>query len=94
MSTTIEMVRFGRTLTDRTYGKRAAETILRRYKIPVSLDFKGVISLGSSFGDEIIAAIGPEQQNRIPVRNTNGAVRACLEKVALDSDVSLEFLDA
>ncbi len=93
MSTTIEMVQFGRTLTDRTYGKRTAETILRRYKIPVSLDFKGVISLGSSFGDEIIAAIGPEQQNRITVRNTNGAVRACLEKVTLDSNVSLEFSD-
>ena len=93
MSTTIAMVKFGRTLTDRTYGKRVAADILRDHKNQVSLDFKEVISLGSSFGDEIIAAIGPRQQNRIMVRNTNGAVRACLEKVALDSNVSLEFAD-
>lgn len=91
MNTTIEMVQFGRTLTDRTFGKRTAETILSRFKTPVLLDFKGVISLGSSFGDEIIAAIGPEQQNRITIRNTNDAVRVCLEKVALDSSVSLDF---
>jgi hypothetical protein len=85
------MVQFGRTLTDRSFGKLAVETILRESRIPVVLDFKGVISLGSSFGDEIISAIGPRQENRIQVRNTNGAVQACLEKVALDSNVLLEF---
>ncbi len=89
MNTTIAMAQFGRTLTDRPYGKRAAETILRDYTFPVTLDFKGVISLGSSFGDEIATAIGPKQEGRIPVLNINGAIRACLEKVATDTNVEL-----
>lgn len=92
MSTLVEMGRFGRTLTDRPFGERTAKIILRDHSLPVTLDFKGVIALGSSFGDEVIGAIGAEQENRIPVLNTNGAVRACLEKVAVDANVSLAFL--
>jgi hypothetical protein len=94
MTTTIEMVRFGRTLTDRLYGKQTAEAILREYGPPIALDFKGVISLGSSFGDEIVAALGPTQGWRIGVLNTNGAVRACLRKVGSDARVEIDFLDS
>lgn len=92
MSSTIHMVQFGRTLTDRPYGKSIAEKILREYKIPITFDFKGVISMGSSFGDEIIAAVGPKQNNLIHVQHTNGAVRSCLEKVGVDLNVSIKSL--
>ncbi len=93
MTTTVEMAQFGRTLTDREYGKRTADKILGGYQFPITLNFKGVISLGSSFGDEIVAAVGPKQQGTISILNTNGAVRACLEIVASDSNVLLIFQD-
>ena len=87
----LDMIKFGRTLTDRPYGKSVAEAILKEGTFPVSLDFKGVISLGSSFGDEVLNAIAPKQGHVLLVTNTNQAVRSCLEKVAEDSKIKLTF---
>ncbi len=50
------MKNYGVILTDRTLGKDIALKILDRESFPVTLDFKGVIALGSSFGDELIAS--------------------------------------
>lgn len=86
----IEMIKFGRTLTDRPYGQQVAEKIRDSETFPVSLDFSGVMSLGSSFGDEILSIIKTKQET-IEVRNANVAIRACLEKVAQDMQVKIDF---
>ncbi len=88
----IEMIKFGRTLTDRPYGRQVADTLVKEGEFPVSLDFKGVISLGSSFGDEVLNAISARQDKKIRVLSTNGAVLSCLEKVAEDSGIALEIV--
>lgn len=84
----ILMNRFGRILTDRTYGKTVAEKILKEETFPAVLDFKGVISLGSSCGDEILSAI-KTCQNEVTIQNANKAVESCLEKVAVDLNLHL-----
>lgn len=89
---TIEMLKFGRTLTDREYGKRIAETILNGYTFPAVLDFKGVISLGSSCGDEIISSISSQQKRIIEVINANDPVKNCLDRVAEDLKVKIRHL--
>jgi anti-anti-sigma regulatory factor len=89
---TISMNKFGRTLTDREYGKKVAETILQEATFPVVLDFKGVITLGSSCGDEILNAIAPKQNFRVQAANANEAIKSCLEKVAEDSKFEISFL--
>lgn len=90
---TIKMNTYGRTLTDREFGKSVAAAILAEASFPVILDFKGVITLGSSCGDEILNAIAPRQGNRVEVMNLNQPVRSCLEKVALDSRIEIIILD-
>ena len=90
---TLEMIKFGRTLTDREYGKRIAVSILKKDSFPLLLDFKGVISLGSSCGDEIVNAIALKQGNTIEVTNTNQAIRHCLEMVAQDAKITICFIE-
>lgn len=91
MKKIFEMKNFGRTLTDREYGRKIAMTILEENIFPLALDFKGVMSLGSSCGDEIFNAIGPKQEYSIEVFNVNDPVRACLDKVSEDSKVVIVF---
>jgi anti-anti-sigma regulatory factor len=90
----ISMVKYGRTLTDREYGKSVSQTLIRENGFPMTLDFQGVMALGSSCGDEIVNAIGILQNREIRVLNVNQAVRACLEKVAEDTKVKVVFASA
>ncbi len=89
---TLGMIKFGRTLTDREYGKSIAEALLKEEIFPLLLDFKGVIAMGSSCGDEIFYAIAPKQNHHIQVTNANQAIRSCLENVAQDTKVTLTFV--
>jgi len=59
----VSINRFGRTLTDCEYGKSVAKIILQGDEFPLMLDFRGVMSLGSSYGDEIFDTIA---SNRNP----------------------------
>ena len=88
----VKMVKFGRTLTDREYGKSIATSLLKEGVFPIALDFSGVISLGSSCGDEILNAVATRQNREIEISHANQPVRSCLEKVAVDSKVKLKFL--
>ncbi|HAR41035.1 MAG TPA: hypothetical protein DCS07_00110 [Bdellovibrionales bacterium] len=87
----VQMIKFGRTLTDREYGKKVAATIIQDATFPVILDFKGVITLGSSCGDEILNVLGPRQNSQVQITNANEPVRSCLEKVAEDSKIKIDF---
>ena len=84
------MKKYGVILTDRTLGKRIASQILEQESFPVFLNFQGVLSLGSSFGDEIIGVI-QKKQSIIPIKNANEAIKDCLEKIATDCEIELTF---
>jgi hypothetical protein len=88
----VPMNRFGRTLTDREYGKSVAKTIMQEDEFPLMLDFRGVMSLGSSCGDEILGAIASKQLSPLQVINANQAVKSCLQKVAEDLKFAINFL--
>jgi anti-anti-sigma regulatory factor len=83
---------FGRTLTDREFGKSVAARILTENSAPIALDFSGVITLGSSCGDEIVNAVADRQNREIEIFGANPAIVVCLEKVAEDLGVKLRFL--
>jgi anti-anti-sigma regulatory factor len=85
------MSRFGRTLTDREFGKTVANTIVSENQFPVVLDFKGVMALGSSCGDEIVNAVAAKQGGQVQVINANQAIKSCLGKVAEDLKVTIKI---
>ncbi len=89
---TFEMIKFGRTLTDRDYGKNIAATLSKETSFPLVLDFKDVMALGSSCGDEICNAIAPKQGNQVSVINANQAIQSCLKLVAEDLKITLHFM--
>jgi len=77
----IQMNQWGAILTDREFGKTVMMELRPRIDPPVELDFSGVISLGSSFADEVIAVIARLQGNSIFISNANKPVLACLSQL-------------
>ena len=90
---TIPMRQFGSTLTDRADGKKAFQEILRKTVFPVSLDFSGVVSLGSSFGDEVILTVAERQGNTITVLHANKVIQNAIRRSVEDSPVAVSFSD-
>jgi len=88
---TVAMNQFGSTLTDRADGKKAFREIFEKYRLPVTLDFKGVVSLGSSFGEEVILKIGPLQNNEITILNTNSVMKNSIRRIIEDTDIIVIF---
>jgi len=88
---TILMRKFGTTLTDRADGKKVFGEILRASTFPVALDFSGVVSLGSSFGDEVILKIAERQGNVLNVAHANHVVQNAIRRSIEDSPISVSF---
>lgn len=86
---TIMMNRFGSFLTGRDFGQKAMKELQSQLSYPVALDFAGTISLGSSFGDEIIPVIARKQGDQITVLNTNKAVWDCLIRIAEENKIRI-----
>jgi len=89
--TLVAMNKFGRTLTDRPDGKKAYETIVADNAPPYILDFKGVMSLGSSFGDEVVIRLAQLQSNQIKIVNINDGIRACIKRVTEGTTVRVDM---
>lgn len=88
----IKMNEFGLTLTGRPYGKDCYEKISRRgLSAPYLLNFKGVIALGSSFGEEIIVPLSKISSSEIAVTSANPAIKDCLEKIKIDFNLKLSY---
>ena len=81
---TIKMSQFGQILTGRDFGRKVIKELEGGLVHPVVLDFADTISLGSSFGEEIVPAIAKRQGDKVRVLNANKAIWACLQKIALD----------
>lgn len=79
---TIKMIEFGPILTGRDFGQKTMKELAAKIQHPVTLDFSGTISMGSSFGDEIIPPIAKQQGGEITVINANPAVQSCLQLIA------------
>ena len=89
--TVINMKEFGTVLTGREYGVNAAEKIFHHAKPPFTFNFQGVLTLGSSFGDEIIKAAKKITDTRIKVANANKVVRGALNQIQSDLKIELEY---
>ena len=90
---TVLMIEFGETLTDRADGKKAFAEIMRKNELPMELDFTGVISLGSSFGDEVILNLAKEQSNQVTIKNTNKVIKNSVRRIVEERNIDVLFKD-
>lgn len=87
----IKLSEYGAVLTGREFGSDVMESLLKDLKFPVAIDFEGVESLGSSFGDEIIPVIASKQGNKVKILNANHEVVATLKDIEFDAKIKLEI---
>lgn len=85
----INMTKYGTILTGRDFGKQAMAELKPLLKQPVELDFSGVTSLGSSFGDEVLPSIAQKQDNQLTVIGPNKAVWDCLLQIAEEYKIKI-----
>lgn len=83
------MNRYGTILTGREFGQQALAELERDLKLPVELDFRGVISLGSSFGDEVVPKIAQRQNGQLTVIGPSKAVWDCLRQIAEEYQIQI-----
>lgn len=87
----IKMKKFGLILTGREYGVNAAEQISKEFSPPFIFDFTGVLSMGSSFGDEIFKMASKVSKDNIKVINENNVIRAAISQVANDLGIKVDI---
>jgi STAS-like domain of unknown function (DUF4325) len=80
---------FGSVLTGRDFGRTVFQSLSQNLDHPVGLNFAGVESMGSSFGDEIIIPIARAQGNKIYVKYANSVVWSCLRDIAEDGKIDV-----
>ena len=83
------MNQFGSFLTGRDFGQKAMRDLEPQLRHPVALDFTGTISLGSSFGDEIVPVIAKRQGGKLVVLNPSKAVWDCLARIAAEHQIEI-----
>lgn len=88
----IKMSSFGSVLTGREYGANVAKKILSEFSPPLVFDFAGVLSVGSSFGDEIFKATVNLGTDKIKIQNVNKVVKAALSQVQSDLGITIEII--
>jgi hypothetical protein len=81
------MNKFGSVLTGREFGKETLKIIVTEY--PVTLDFAGIITLGSSYADEVLIPIAARQNNQMDVCNVNTPVWDCIQDVTKDGGIKV-----
>lgn len=87
------MRKYGTILTGRDFGKQIMEELALKLEYPVELDFREVISLGSSFGDEVIPVIAHKQNGQLTVIGPNKAVWNCLSQIAEEHKIQITKKD-
>ncbi len=89
----IELKKFGTVLTGRPFGVQTFTEINQTtHDSTVRLDFSGVLSLGSSFGEEVIVPLAKKQGNKITVVSTIPPVKDCIVLIATDFDLEIKFI--
>lgn len=89
----IVLKNFGVILTGRPYGVQIYSELQKEYDnaAGVEFDFTGIASLGSSFGEEVIVPFAKKQGNKITVYSANAPVRSCLQLIAKDFNLTVNF---
>jgi hypothetical protein len=87
----IKLNQFGAVLTGREFGADVMKGLSEQIKSPVCLDFDGVESLGSSFGDEVVPPLALRQSNSITIKNANDTVKAVLRDIATDANIVIDW---
>ena len=89
----IMLNKFGLILTGRPYGVQIYAELEKEYgNTPmVEFDFTGVASLGSSFGEEVLVPFAKKQGNNLIVKSASNPVRSCIQLIASDFSLSVEF---
>lgn len=89
----IMLKNFGVILTGRPYGVQIYSELQKEFSIEseVEFDFSGVASLGSSFGEEVIVPFAKRQGDKVTVRSANSPVRSCLQLIAQDFNLKIDF---
>lgn len=89
----IELKSYGSVLTGRPWGAQAYADIKESIgEEIIQLDFSGVFSLGSSFGEEFVVPIAKRQNNEIQIKGANAPVRNCLALIATDFNIKISFI--
>lgn len=89
---TISLKDYGAVLTGREFGAEVWGQISIDLKTPSELDFSGVETIGSSFGDEVIPPLAKAQGNKVGVRNVNEDMKTTIEDIANDAGIKVIFL--
>lgn len=89
--TTITLKIYGSVLTGREFGKNITAVVIKESSPPFTLDFSGVISMGSSFGDELLPALAKLQTEPLKVLNANQVVMSCINKIKEDSKIEVSL---
>ena len=89
--TKIKLNTHGTVLTGREYGKSVLKMLLEKYPSPVELDFEGVFSMGSSFGDEVVVPLAKRQGDEMVVLNASKTVKACIEDIRVETRINFIF---
>lgn len=89
----IMLKNFGLILTGRPYGVQIYSQLQNEYgnAVEVEFDLSGVASLGSSFGEEVIVPFAKKQGNKITIRSANAPVRSCIQLIAKDFSLTVDF---
>lgn len=83
----------GSVLTGRDYGIKVMKEIRPILVEKMALDFSGVSSLGSSFGDEVVTPIAKYNGGSVEIYNANSAVKTALKDVEEDGEIKILFKD-
>ncbi len=83
----IKMNKYGRLLTGREFGKNTAQSILNQRRFPLILDFSEVLSMGSSFAEEVVPVVASQQGNVVNVTQINAPIRSVLRDVSSNTGV-------
>ena len=86
----IKLKKYGSILTGRPFGQKVMEELEPLLEYPVVLDFEGAISMGSSFGDEVVSKIAQRQSGEIEVMNANKVIWSCLDRLAEDHGIRVK----
>ena len=91
----IKMKDYGLILTGREYGINVAKkiTISDSEFYEFELDFNKVVSMGSSFGDEILKKLQSNNECTIKIKGANKVIKQALFQIASDLKIELNFHD-
>jgi hypothetical protein len=84
---------YGLVLTGRPYGSQTFEALLKKYSgnSRVEFDMSGIAAMGSSFGEEVLVPFARKQGNRLVIHFASEPVKNCIDLIAKDFDLDVEF---